>query len=168
MSNCESYRELMAVLNRESLHYKALCELGLKQREILIAGDLAGLPENVKAAEKQMFALGPLTTERNQLVATIARQDRLGEATLAGVAKNVPEEMKTEFDECVKVVVREARELDEMNRANEKLIQNAVGYVNFTLNALADGGKTKPTVTSSAMKPTITPQPGPSMMNRVV
>jgi hypothetical protein len=54
--------------------------------------------------------------------------------------------------------------LDEINRTNEKLLSNALSYVNFTLKLIASGGKKK------AFSPSITKEEEktPAFVDRVV
>ncbi len=164
----ELFQNLLDGLKKETSHYVRLFELGEEQKKILVAGDLERLPVNVRASEKEVFALGPLAASRTETLKQLGRQLGLGKPSLAMVAEKAPVEMKVEFQEVVAEVARSAKRLDDVNRGNEKLLENAVGYVNFTLNALKDGGETKPSIPSAALRLAGDVVPTASILNRVI
>ncbi len=168
MIETQIFNEIMADLRKEAGHYQRLRELGEEQKTVLVAGDLQKLPEIVRASEKEVFALGPLHASRAQRLAILGRQMGIQEPTLDTIAERAPLEVRDDFAGAIREVVQAAKNLDDVNRGNEKLLENAVNYVNFTLNALSEGGKPKSTYTPASLKPAVPAQQAASMLNRVV
>jgi hypothetical protein len=168
VTDLELFSDLMANLRKEAGHYRRLRQLGEEQKALLIAGDMQPLPENVRASEREVFALGPLNTSRTQAIEHLGRQLGIAGASLTALSDRAPLDMKPAFREAVHEVVQAAKELDEVNRGNEKLLENAVNYVSFTLNALSDGGKPKSTYSPAALRSTAPNTQAASMLNRVV
>lgn len=164
----ELFQRLIDGLKEETVHYDRLVGLGEEQKEILVAGDLPRLSDNVRRSEKELFSLGPLTKSRAEVLGQIGTSLGLKDASLAAVSEKAPEQVKTNFDDTVSGVAVAARRLDEVNKVNEKLLENAVGYVNFTLNALSGPGNMKTTFSPEAAKPMGQSAPAASMLNRIV
>lgn len=165
MTDGSPYQELMEGLKKETARYRRLVELGEVQRTLLVAGDMAKLPENVRMIEKEVFALGPLSAERAKWIEKLAGSKK---ATLDTVVKKAPEAVRDELKDCIREVVEAAKKLDEVNRGNEKLIENAVDYVKFTLNALKDGGKSIPAAASMSPKTPGSAAPASTLLDRVI
>jgi len=134
---------LIECLKEETAHYSKLTVLAGQQKELLIAGGVDVLPENVRLEEKEVFALGPLVAKRDDLLAAMAKLLGLKSLTLTEVLQRAPVESIEELKKAVIELVRSAKLLDEANRTNEKLLNNALSYVNFTLKIIAGGGKKK-------------------------
>lgn len=132
---------LIECLKQETAHYRKLALLGGQQKELLMAGGVETLPENVRLEEKEVFALGPIVATRNELLGKMAKLLGLKTLTLTEALKRAPVEIIEDFKKAVIDVVRSAKLLDEANKTNEKLLDNALSYVNFTLKIVAGGGK---------------------------
>lgn len=167
MNDSEIFTVLMDNLRKEAGHYRRLRQFSLEQKDILVSGDLKRLPEVVRSSEREVFALGPLHAERARVLEGLGRRWGVAVPSLSDVSEKAPEEIRPSFREAVGEVVAAARELDDVNRGNEKLLQNAVDYVNFTLGALSDGGKPRTTYTPAA-NGTVPAAPAASLLNRVV
>jgi hypothetical protein len=168
MTESKTYIDLMEGLKKEAACYRRLCELGDEQKEILVAGELPRLPENVRLSEKEVFALGPLASSRTATIGAIGREWGLATPSLTVIAERVPSDVRADFQKAVSDVVESARRLDDVNRANEKLLENAVGYVNFTLKALSDGGRPKDVYTPESLRLMNVGTQAASTLNRVV
>jgi len=143
---------LIECLKQETEHYRKLTLLAGQQKELLMAGGVETLPENVRLEEKEVFALGPLVAKRNELLGEMAKLLGLKTLTLTEALKRAPVEIIEEFKKAVIDVVRSAKLLDEANKTNEKLLDNALSYVNFTLRIIAGGGKKKMFSPSATME----------------
>ena len=155
---------LSGVLRREAAKYKNLARLADEQREILVAGRMEELQANVKKQEKEMFALGPLSEERNDALLQAAKELGAPNAPLADVAAGMEGEDGEELRAALKEVVEAARALDRANKGNTKLLENAASYVAFTLEALQGKGMGKipnyqPSGGSAAVNPAPPPPP---------
>jgi hypothetical protein len=161
----ELIRSLIECLKSETEHYRKLELLALQQKDLLVAGKVDSVHENIRLEEKEVFALNPLIGERNELLSKIAKAHGLKTIDLEGVLKTCPIEDVEDFKKIVLELVHEARRLEGINKGNEKLLNNALSYVNFTLKIINDGGKKK------SFYPTLTPKTEEnrsSLVNRVV
>lgn len=155
---------LIETLKREAEHYRKLAVLADRQKELLVAGKVDVLPENLRQAEKEVFALGPLTAGRNELLSKMAQAHQLKKMSLSEAIQRCPVEQAEELKTAVVGLVRSAKGLEEINQTNEKLLGNALSYVNFTLRLIRNGGKVNKT--SPVLR---TPEENkPSFVNRVV
>jgi flagellar biosynthesis/type III secretory pathway chaperone len=132
---------LIECLKEEAGHYRKLMQLAEQQKELLIDGKTDVLPENVRLEEKEVFALGPLIARRNELLTQMGKLHQLKTLSLTDALQRVPVEFIEEFKKAVIELVQTAKRLEEANQRNEKLLQNALSYVNFTLKIIANGGK---------------------------
>lgn len=154
---------LVTVLEEEAARYRTLSKLAVDQQEFLVSGNHEALAGNVRAQEKEVFALQPLTSRRVELLAKLAKASGLKSLDLEGALKQVSGEEGEAFRKAAQELVRCAKQLEGANKGNEKLLQNAVSYVNFSLKVLANGGKKHTTLAAvTAEKET------PSLINRVV
>ncbi len=153
----DPFAELIEVLHREAARYRELAKLAGEQKEVLISGKLESLPGNVKRQEKEMFALGPLGDERMKALKTAALALRISKPTLQEVTDRCPVESREALKSAVREVVEAARALDAGNKGNAKLLENAVSYVNFTLEALQGkgAGKTPTYRSDTTARPTV-------------
>lgn len=168
MTQPDHFERLETILREEADRYRRLAVIGNEQKDLLVAGDMGKLPENVRAAEREVFALGPLGTARNETIAALGRVLGMTDSTLTSIAEKAPEQRRDSLRAAVAEVVSAAKSLDAVNQGNEKLLENAVQYVQFTLSALSGGAKTKDTYTPSATTPKNQVSPATSTLNRVV
>ncbi len=155
--------KLVDELKRERGCYQRLASLAAEQKQFLIAGDLQKLGVNLKKQEKEVFALSPLLGERNDLIAALGKELRLSNPTLEQIVKKAPIEVVEELKKAVIELVQSARELESINKGNEKLAHNALSLADVTLKALVGKGRTQATAPSA--KPA---GQGSSFVNRVV
>ena len=93
----------------------------------------------------------------------MAKLHRVKSLTLAGALQRAGVENIEDFKKAVLDLVRSAKSLDEVNKVNSKLLDNALSYVNFTLKIVADGGRKK-----TFSKSLATEEKKSSFVNRVV
>jgi flagellar biosynthesis/type III secretory pathway chaperone len=159
----ELIQSLIETLKKEAGHYRSLAVLAEGQKELLVAGKVESLPENVRLEEKEVFALNPLVAQRNELLAQMAKAYRVKSLSLSEALQKAPVESIEEFKKAVIELVQSAKILEEINQSNEKLLNNALSYVNFTLKIIANGGKKK------AFSPSATrEEETSSFVNRIV
>jgi len=137
----ELIQPLIDCLKEETIRYRKLVELANQQRDLLVSGKTDLLPENVRLEEKEVFALGPLIAKRNELLAQMGMAYHLKTLSLTEALQKAPVEFIEDFKKAVIELIQSAKRLEETNQGNEKLLQKAVSYVNFTLKAIANGGK---------------------------
>jgi hypothetical protein len=159
----ELYQRLVDELKKEKACYMRLLSLTSEQKKFLISGDLDKVAENLKKQEKEVFALSPLSGERNDLLAAFGKAHRLSKATLAQVLQKAPLEIVEELKTAVIELVHSARELEAVNQGNEKLAHNALSLADITLKALRGRGRDKASFPAGKKA-----EAGPSIVNRVV
>ena len=145
-------RSLIECLKSETEHYRKLGVLAVQQKDLLVAGKVDSVHENIRLEEKEVFALNPLIGERNELLSKIAKVYKLNTIDLEGVLKKCPIDEVEEFKGTVIELVQTAKGLEEINKGNEKLLNNALSFANFTLKIVNDGGKKRsfyPNVTAT-------------------
>jgi len=159
----ELINKLLEVLRDETTRYRNLKSLAEQQRELLVAGRVEALPENVRLEEKDVFALSPLVAKRNEILGKLAKLHRLASMDLKELLKRAPIETVEDLKRAVMDLGRAARDLETVNKGNEKLLNNAMSYVNFSLKVITSGGK------KQAFRPSAsTEEKGPSLVDRVV
>ena len=156
------FKKLIESLDQETEHYLNLASLVEQQKDILVTGKIEVLPSNVYLEEKEVFALSPIISRRNEILTQIAKFLNVQNMTLTDALKYAPVECIEELKKAVIELVRSAKQLEEMNKSNEKLLNNAISYVKFTLAIIANGGKKK--VSSSLTSE----EKNSSFVNRVV
>lgn len=138
------------ILRKEAELYRSLKPLVEEQKKFLLSGKVELLPENVRKQEKILFSLQPIVEKRR---AWMAQEEDFRNS------------LKTdaELQEAFREVQEAAKALDRLQRENEKLLENAKEYVEFTLRTLA-GEKEKP-VGTKEKKPEVS---RPAFLDRVV
>jgi flagellar biosynthesis/type III secretory pathway chaperone len=139
----ELVRSLIEILNQETNHYRNLAVLADKQRELLVAGKIEVLPENLRLEEKEVFALSPLVAGRKDLLAKIAKPNHVKTMSLGEALEKSPANQAGELKRAIIELTRSAKKLEEINQINEKLLGNALSEVNFTIKLIRSGGKAK-------------------------
>ena len=157
------FQELTRGLAEETECYRQLLVLAHRQKEILVSAKIEELPPNVRFEEKQVFILGPLVSRRNELLARIAKESGLKKMDLTEAMLAAPGEISDSFKETVLGLAKTARELESVNQGNDKLLKNALSYVNFTLKAISTGGRPSASRMNQAPE-----KPAPSFVNRTV
>lgn len=161
----ELIQSLIECLQKETAHYRNLSFLAEQQKDLLVAGQVEVLPENVRLEEKQVFSLGPVVSRRNELLGQMAQAYHLKNLSLAEALQRAPVECHESFKKAVVDLIQAAKQLEEINKSNEKLLNNALSYVDFTLRILANGGKKRTFSPSLASAPE---EKRSSFVNRVV
>ncbi len=159
----ELFKKLIECLTQEAEHYCRLAEIAEKQKDILVSGKVETLPENLRLEEKEVFALTPLIGKRNDLLTSLGKTMKVASLNLVEAIDVAPIEIVEEYKKAVIELVQAAKHLESVNGSNEKLLNNALSYVNFTLKVL-NGGNQKKAFTPMAKEE----ETRSSYVNRVV
>lgn len=135
------FLELIESIEKESWHYRRLIELAEAQKEILVSGKMEPLNVNIRLQEKEVFALGPLTAIRTELLAKIGAATGIKKMDLKKALQAAPAEMIASAKEAAGRLVETVKRLDEVNKTNGKLLNNAVSFASFTLRLIQGSGK---------------------------
>ena len=158
------FRSQTECLKKEMVHYQILIELAQIQKDLLVAGKVEPLTENTRLEEKEVFALGPLVAERKELLAKMAIDFHVKDLGLDEAVQRCPVDEVEDFKKAVIELVQSAKRLEEISRGNDKLLNNALTFANFTLRVINDGGKKKNYVPKATLKEENRPQ----FVNRVI
>jgi hypothetical protein len=139
--SADLFQELADRMNAEAGCYRQLVVLAGRQKELLVAAQIQELPVNVRLEEKQVFILGPLVARRNELLKQIAQSLGMKSMSLSQAMEKAPNEVAKQFNESVLALVESAKRLEAVNQGNDKLLKNALSYVQFTLKAISAGGR---------------------------
>ncbi|HVZ81937.1 MAG TPA: flagellar protein FlgN [bacterium] len=159
----ETTLSLIEAIEKETVHYRRLTELGEAQRGILVSGKMEPLNENIRLQEKEVFALGPLVSARVELLEKMGRQTGQTKLDLKEALRLAPAGLSGRMREVVGRLLDAVKKLDETNRVNGKLLGNAASFASFTLEAIR-GTRKKSTFSPMAK----TESEKPSFVNRVV
>ena len=136
---------LIKVMKEQLEAYKELLHLAEEKTDTLVQGNVKLLGEITEIEQNLILKLGKLEEERFELVKQIAKTHNKDAADVkADFFKNVlsPEETKAFsgiYDELKSVLP----EIEEKNRRNEQLINNALDYINFSIKLITDTGEAK-------------------------
>ena len=158
------FYSLAECLKKEKCHYLTLIELAKSQNELLVAGKVEPLTENTRLEEKEVFALGPLVAERKELLAKMAMDFQVKDLGLDEAVKRCPVDEVEDFKKAVIELIQSAKKLEEISSGNEKLLNNALTFANFTLRVINDGGKKRNFVPKATLKEENRPQ----FVNRII
>jgi flagellar biosynthesis/type III secretory pathway chaperone len=154
---------LVETMEKETAHFRRLIELGEAQKEILVTGKMEPLAANIRLQEKEVFALGPLSAGRMELLGKIGALAGRKKLDLKQVPQVVPAVNAAPLKEAVVRLMETVKKLDELNRSNGKLLNNAVSFASFTLRLIQGSGK------KAAFSPGRAPEAEKnSFVNRVV
>lgn len=125
--------------------YKELFNLAEKKTDVLIKGDVKILGEITEIEQDLIIKLGKLEEERYDIVSKIAKKHNIevNEATTEFFMKLLSSEEKEDFSAICDELKTVLPQINEKNQQNEKLIKNALEYINFSINLLTDTGDIK-------------------------
>jgi len=125
--------------------YKELFDIGNKKTEVLIKGDIKVLSDITQQEQKLIIKLGKLEDERYAIVKELARQFNKDASQLKGdflkpiLDENESQKFNAVCDDLKKILL----EIQKQNDRNEKLIKNALDYINFSVKLITDAGTSK-------------------------
>lgn len=125
--------------------YRTLLHIGDKKTDVLVKGDIKALNEITEQEQNLILKLGKLEDERFELVKEIAKfHNKDASEIKANFIKTILNQREAKtftdiFDDLKTVLL----EIEEQNSRNEKLIKNALDYINFSIKLLTDTGASK-------------------------
>ncbi|ADL08338.1 flagella synthesis protein FlgN [Thermosediminibacter oceani] len=129
--------ELVENLKRQLEIYEELLGLSEKKTDILVKGDVKTLGEITEIEQELIVRLGRIEEERIKIVAVIAG----GEITVSRLEEKLPDNIKMELGRISGELIEVLAKLRDRNQINEKLIQRALEYINYSIEIIAGVGK---------------------------
>jgi len=136
---------LIEVMQEQLETYKELLDIGNKKTDVLVNGDIKALNDITQQEQNLIIKLGKLEDERFALVGEIAKLFGKDASQLKGdffksiLDDNSSQKFAKIYDELKEVLL----EIQEQNDRNEKLIKNALDYINFSIKLITDAGTSK-------------------------
>lgn len=145
MGNREFASILIKVMEEQFQAYRELLHIGNEKTDVLVNGDIKALNEITEKEQNLILKLGKLEEERFELVKQIAKLHNKDASEIkAEFFKTILDEREAKtftaiYDDLKTVLL----EIETQNRRNEKLIKNALDYINFSIKLLTDTGASK-------------------------
>jgi len=119
--------------------YRALLTLSRQKREILVAADTKELERVTGSEEALILRAGKLEVSRQNLVRDLAADLGVAaeELTLAKLTELAEEPVAEKLNALYKDFALITGELTRLNELNSRLIKQALQYINYNINLLA-------------------------------
>lgn len=129
---------LIKVFKYENMLYSQILEEADNKTEVIVKGDVDSLQVSVGKEQKTIKELNKLQAAREQIVAQIAKkaEKKPEELTITYLLSILPEEKAKKLSSISDKLKETIGELRIKNELNQKLLKNAIDYVNFSLNLL--------------------------------
>ncbi|MDR3120875.1 MAG: flagellar protein FlgN [Clostridiales bacterium] len=129
---------LADVLERETLLYRDASDISAKKTEVIVRGKIEELDSLVKAEQAIILKIGRLEGEREGIIGELSAEldlDLEG-VTLSDINARLGEASFQRLDGCQKQLAATLGGLKDTNDMNAQLIQNALDYINFSVNLI--------------------------------
>ncbi|OGO88779.1 MAG: hypothetical protein A2Y24_06410 [Clostridiales bacterium GWE2_32_10] len=137
--------DLMNVLEMESEYYSELCARSKEKTQIIIENKVDKLKEITEDEQILVSKVSKLEKKREQIVSDICIVLNVTSKsfTITSLIEKL-DNSEDERDRLVKIrdnIFEKTGELKKLNEKNKLLLEQALGFVNFTLNAVNSGKK---------------------------
>ncbi|NLN64334.1 MAG: flagellar protein FlgN [Clostridiaceae bacterium] len=129
---------LIKVLEYENKLYKQFFAIAEQKTDIVVKGDVEALQTLVGKEHKLAGELNKLSAVREQIFEQISKAIGRNpkEMTLTDLIAHIPPEQASRVTQIRDELQKTIRQFTAKNDLNQKLIQNALEYVDFSLNLL--------------------------------
>ena len=130
--------KLLNVMEEEAKIFLDYLDLSQKKKDVLINENIAVL-ESITNTEKDMAErLGKLEKEREKIIEELAVQANLKstELTVSSIMEKVDRSRRERLETARNTIKDTVEKIKEANKINESLINNALEYINFSVNLL--------------------------------
>jgi len=133
---------LIKVFEYENKLYTQMLEEAESKTDVIVKGDVNTLQETTLKEQKIINELGKLNNAREQIVAQIAKKadKRPEELTVSGLVDILPEDKAKMLASTRDKLKDTIEKLKYRNDLNQKLLNNAIEFVNFSLNLIMQPG----------------------------
>ncbi|HHW57518.1 MAG TPA: flagellar protein FlgN [Clostridia bacterium] len=133
---------LVEVLRGETEIYRVLLDLAIKKTDIIIAGQIKELDEILQMEKQLIKHLMDLEEQREEILGNIDKQGRMTLNDLMEIVSLEEAENLKSIKHNLSLILEE---LEERNKLNTALIEQALEYVNYSINVIStvlesDGG----------------------------
>ncbi|HYF93336.1 MAG TPA: flagellar protein FlgN [Symbiobacteriaceae bacterium] len=133
---------LLAAMEEQVKIMSDLSALSQKKSLLLVDGNLDELDILLRGEQALIWQMGKLEERRLRLQAEIAAEMRIhpGQLTLERLVADVPSELAPRCQNVAETYGQTAKRLMEVNQLNTELVQQAMAYVDFSLQLLGARG----------------------------
>ena len=130
--------KLAEILEKEALLYQDASDISAKKTDVIVHGKIEELDSLVKAEQAIIIKIGRLEDEREKIVLALsdALDLNLEGVTLSAINDRLGSDCYARLENCQTSLVQTIDSLKNSNVTNAQLIQNALDYVNFSVNLL--------------------------------
>ena len=130
--------KLAKVLEQEALLYQDASDISAKKTEVIVHGKIEELDSLVKAEQAIILKIGKLEDEREKIVRDLSAELELDleGVKLSDISSRLGAGSYAKLENCQKSLANTIGGLKNSNETNAQLIQNALDYVNFSVNLL--------------------------------
>lgn len=132
-------RQFVEILEQQLEGYRQLLELAEEKQILLIGNDINQLDQLNKREQKLLLQLTKLENQRLQIVQSLEEQFGNPGVTMSlkEIVESAPDPYQTSLNNIYIELNELIAKLDKLNQENAGLIQQALKYVNFTIDILA-------------------------------
>lgn len=136
--------KLADILENENLLYIDAAAISVKKTDIIVHGKIEELDSLVKAEQAIIIKIGKLEGEREKAVNELSAELGLDldGATLSDINAYLDRDSYERLTSCQKSLAATLSGLKNTNETNSQLIQNALDYVNFSVNLIVTNQNT--------------------------
>lgn len=129
---------LIKVFEYEDKLYAQILEKAESKTDIIVKGDVDSLQETNLKEQKIINELSKLNNAREQIIAQIARKvgKKPGELNVSYLVSILPEDKAQKLSAVRDSLKETIEKLKYRNDINQKLLNNAIDYINFSLNII--------------------------------
>lgn len=135
--NLEAISDLAELMDAQVVILDDLCELGRKKTGLLVDNDLAGLEAVVKAEQTLLWKLGRVEERRYRQQLLLAEATAPGTVRLSELVRAAPGPLRQRLAALQEHYGQSVAELGRLNETNRRLIEQALSFVDFTLELIA-------------------------------
>lgn len=131
--------KLVLLLNQTLQIYQALLQLSQKKREILIAANPQALEKLTKQEEMLIIEAGKLEKLRQPLIKELAAALGMasGQTALSALINHADSQTSAKLTVISEQFTGITDELAQLNKLNERLIQQSLDYISYNINVLS-------------------------------
>ncbi|KHO61013.1 MULTISPECIES: flagellar protein FlgN [Thermoanaerobacter] len=127
-------QKLVDVLRGETEIYKVLLDLAIKKTDIIIAGKVKELDEIVQIEKQLIKKLMELEEQREDILEKI---DIEGKMTITDLIESISLEEAENLKDIKYNLTNILKELEERNKLNAALIEQALEYINYSIQTIS-------------------------------
>jgi hypothetical protein len=130
--------KLADVLEMEALLYRDAAEISAKKTDVIVKGKIEELDSLVRVEQAIIIKIGKMEAEREAATQELSAQMglELEGVTLSEINTRLDADSFSRLDNCQRNLVATLAGLKNTNDLNSELIQNALDYINFSVNLM--------------------------------